>query len=68
MFVGITRYDHESLKQKSESSTSVEQESSSDEVEARTLIDWNLTEDLFDTTDSHKVLAAGDATDAGTCT
>ena len=58
--VGITRHDYDRLKRINVREASVERESSSDEVEARRLIDGSSTDDCFGTTDLQK---AGDVTD-----
>ena len=58
MLIGMTLSDHPSLRCKGVSAASVERASSSYEVEAQTSVDGSLTEDLFDTTDIQKVLAA----------
>ncbi len=63
MIVGMPRHKHAGWKRINEGEASVERQSSSEEVEARTSIDGSLTDDLFGTPDIQKALESGDVTD-----
>ena len=63
MLVGMTHHDPDRLKRITESEASVDRASSSDEVDARTSVNWSLNENFFDEPDVHKALESRDAMD-----
>ena len=63
MLVGMTRHDPDRLTRIKESEASVDQASSSDEIDARTSLDGSLDENLFDDQDVQKALESRDVMD-----
>ena len=63
MIVGMTRHDPDHLRKIVESEASVDQASSSDEVDGRTSFDGSLNENLFADTDVQKALESSDVMD-----